>query len=420
MSRPPKASVPLDYLRASPVRGQLEPQDPKTTKGWRYLQTTDTLNEFKVLLPPSTASMYEQLLKLETLELGKKSINWERVLEIRHLKDRMIRKCQKLSKVTPPKRVGRGEPFTFQTIVAPPDFRLKEMEKWFRNQQIRITTGTQRATQHTPNITTQRTSIHSHNPRHSYCCSRCAASRPEGDAGIDLGSDAHPTHGIPTSAHNDAHHPTTSIPPPPAGAEHPASPSPPPLPYLLRSQREQGFSMPPLSESPEPMIDITAKPDNAARRPGLRHQRSCIKRSNTGDSVKTVSWADDRGVMDRVAKFLTAAKEAREIDNEWEDIHDVYAEHMELLEELEGQVHQSLERLETETRTLREVCDGISQQKNSLRQIMGRFSHKQSQYRDKVQEILDEADGLLALHGAKESQGETARAGRSDIIPESG
>lgn len=40
----------LDYLRSSPVRGQLEPHDPKTTKGWRYIQTTDTLDELKASL----------------------------------------------------------------------------------------------------------------------------------------------------------------------------------------------------------------------------------------------------------------------------------------------------------------------------------------------------------------------------------
>lgn len=40
-------SSSLEYLRPSPVRGQLEPQDPQTAKGWRYLQTTDTLNELK-------------------------------------------------------------------------------------------------------------------------------------------------------------------------------------------------------------------------------------------------------------------------------------------------------------------------------------------------------------------------------------
>lgn len=37
-----------EYLRPSPVRGQLEPQDPTTPLGWRYIQTTDTPDEFKV------------------------------------------------------------------------------------------------------------------------------------------------------------------------------------------------------------------------------------------------------------------------------------------------------------------------------------------------------------------------------------
>ena len=37
----------LDYLRQSPVRGQLEPPDAHTLPGWRYVQTTDTPNEFK-------------------------------------------------------------------------------------------------------------------------------------------------------------------------------------------------------------------------------------------------------------------------------------------------------------------------------------------------------------------------------------
>lgn len=41
-------SKPLEYLRLSPVRGQLEPYDPKSPMGWRYIQTTDTLNELKV------------------------------------------------------------------------------------------------------------------------------------------------------------------------------------------------------------------------------------------------------------------------------------------------------------------------------------------------------------------------------------
>jgi peptidoglycan hydrolase CwlO-like protein len=99
---------------------------------------------------------------------------------------------------------------------------------------------------------------------------------------------------------------------------------------------------------------------------------------------------------------------------------------MELLEELETQVHGSLERLEAETRTLHEVYEGIKEQKNSLRQIVARFSQKQSQYRDKgtfytshvpssadtarkVQEVLEEADGLLAIHGTRDPHSEAAR-----------
>lgn len=40
---------PLEYLHASPIRGQLEPSDEATKKtGWRFLQCTDTPNELKV------------------------------------------------------------------------------------------------------------------------------------------------------------------------------------------------------------------------------------------------------------------------------------------------------------------------------------------------------------------------------------
>lgn len=57
MLRNNRPNSSLEYLRPSPVRGQLEPQDPKTTKGWRYLQTTDTLDELKVSLQPGKIVM---------------------------------------------------------------------------------------------------------------------------------------------------------------------------------------------------------------------------------------------------------------------------------------------------------------------------------------------------------------------------
>ncbi|KAI0756924.1 hypothetical protein C8Q80DRAFT_1092635 [Daedaleopsis nitida] len=125
------ANPRLNYYQQSPVRGQLENPDGS---GWRFIQCTDTPNELRVLIPPRTALIYSHLLKAEVAELGKdKTANWERIVQIRHLKDRMIRKCTRLSRTTIP----RDKPtprLIFQTIHAPPDFRLKEMERWFKLQ----------------------------------------------------------------------------------------------------------------------------------------------------------------------------------------------------------------------------------------------------------------------------------------------
>ncbi|TFY79657.1 hypothetical protein EWM64_g4362 [Hericium alpestre] len=123
----------LRYFQTSPVRGQLEPYDGDARTGWRYLQCTDTPNELKVLLPPRTAQLYAQLLLAEEFELakGSRGASWPRVLEIRHLKDRMIRKCQRLSRSTAP---VPGVTASFRILHAPPDFRLKEMERWMKNE----------------------------------------------------------------------------------------------------------------------------------------------------------------------------------------------------------------------------------------------------------------------------------------------
>jgi hypothetical protein len=42
----------LAYFQTSPVRGQLEPYEPQSRAGWRYLQCTDTPNELKVCVNP--------------------------------------------------------------------------------------------------------------------------------------------------------------------------------------------------------------------------------------------------------------------------------------------------------------------------------------------------------------------------------
>ncbi|THH19738.1 hypothetical protein EW146_g1500 [Bondarzewia mesenterica] len=125
-------SQPLAYYRPSPVRGQLEPYDPRTRTGTRWLQCTDTPSELRVLLPPRTAQLYAQLLKAETDELARGgSAAWDRILQIRHLKERMLRKCQRISRMVAP----APHNLPFRDIRAPPDFRLKEMEKWLKTEE---------------------------------------------------------------------------------------------------------------------------------------------------------------------------------------------------------------------------------------------------------------------------------------------
>ena len=84
-------------------------------------------------MPPKTALLYSQLLQYESSELGRgRAADWDRVLHIRHLKDRMIRKCQRLSRMT---NTPGTAPAAFRIVHAPPDFRLKEMERWLRDQE---------------------------------------------------------------------------------------------------------------------------------------------------------------------------------------------------------------------------------------------------------------------------------------------
>ncbi|KAK1233035.1 hypothetical protein PQX77_003838 [Marasmius sp. AFHP31] len=417
-----KQTPSLEYLRTSPVRGQLELQDPKTAKGWRYLQTTDTADEFKVLLPPHTASMYEQLLKLEKLELARKAVSWERILEIRHLKDRMVRKCQKLSTVVPPRKHSHNEPFTFQTIVAPADFRLKEMEKWFRQQQVRLSTQRPIVAAATSSRPTR---PHSH--ARSSCCARCAIVSPrlgptrtfvrrDSPEHIKIhppaspkspkeGPKAKPPRPVtPTPIHDSPESVISQdLPLVPAKAESIASistlqlppMSPEPLPILLRRGGIPASELPPQSD------EKPAAGPSGESPPPLRHRRSCIRRSSTGDSVKTVSWADDRELTDRITKFTSAAQEAGTVDTEWEDVRQVYVHHMDKLDGLENQVQATLSRLEAETASLRTVCEGIREEKVALQQVVHEFGQKHNNYREKVAEVLKGADELMSLYGIR-------------------
>lgn len=115
----PIMTTPLQYFQPSPVRGQLEPPNATTRPGWRYLQCTDTPNELRgkqvlmvplpttdprpsVLLPPRASQVYAYLLSQEQVELSKGAeASWERLMHIRHLKDRMISERPRLSRIIP-------------------------------------------------------------------------------------------------------------------------------------------------------------------------------------------------------------------------------------------------------------------------------------------------------------------------------
>jgi len=150
-------TTPLQYFQPSPVRGQLEPPDATTRPGWRWLQCTDTPNELKgkqiliilslaadpgspVLLPPRASQVYAYLISQEQVELAKGAeASWERLMHVRHLKDRMISehscllppnhnlkpsvtgKCRRLARLSP----IHGKEAQFRTLYAPPDFTLK-------------------------------------------------------------------------------------------------------------------------------------------------------------------------------------------------------------------------------------------------------------------------------------------------------
>ncbi|KAF8960998.1 hypothetical protein BDZ97DRAFT_1905679 [Flammula alnicola] len=393
----------LDILRSSPVRGQLEPYDPRTPHGCRYIQTTDTPDELKVLLPPGTTSMYEQLLKLENYELSKKpSVSWERIMEIRHLKDRMIRKCQKLAKTAMPiaKTTSRGDTFVFQTFVAPSDFRLKEMEKWFREQQKRANSVPPRAIAASKSAT--------------YDLSIAAVINKPGniDETEGLALQTITYHTTLTSCPirtNDIHSRASTAPYAPNDVF-----SPPPLPVLLLSQRDdyglglnssqpEPVSVPPAEASPlaPPAAYATGTGEPSTLRPSLSRKNSCIKRNSIGE-LKTVSWADNDAVDldNQFRKYASAAREAQ-ASGKWEEVRVLYLEQIAGLESLHLQVKEGLEHLRSETDHLQRIDETIRHQRGALDATFQEFEQKQTLFQEKVQEALAEANDALARQGIR-------------------
>ncbi len=324
----------------------------------------------------------------------------------------MIRKCQRLSRILPPKRIGRGESFVFQSLIAPEDFRLKEMENWFQLEArsaksipapvpLKSKPVLQRPVIPLQKVVARNT-----------CCARCSRSTepaivlpmPVPSPGQPVSSKgAHPEDHPPSlhaakrspspgrshaperrphvSEHSHAEEVEDDIEltRPPDAPDGSRSPSPDPLPYRAPSpelaaltpipeeesespfpstetpppdsptvtqnhdaeQNESGSSSdsstiaptPPASPPPLPHLlrisdpnllkdlmetDIIPAPKPTPVpieppppvKPALARRRSCIKRSS-GDSVKTVSWADDRDISEQIAKIAFFTTEPR-------------------------------------------------------------------------------------------------------------
>ncbi|CAA7265838.1 unnamed protein product [Cyclocybe aegerita] len=413
MSPPPI----LDVHRASPVRGQLEPYDPRTPPGCRYVQTTDTPDELKVLLPPGTASMYEQLLKLENYELSKKpAVSWERIMEIRHLKDRMIRKCQKLAKTTMPmsKKSSRGDTFVFQTFVAPQDFRVKEMEKWFREQQKRANSLPRRTISAGQSASYELALAGPSSRRLPSTSSKQPVQRsttnpePPPNHRQDAYSKLLPTI-QPQRIVQSERTLTPQSAALPVALNFPQIMSPPPLPVLILSQREAlGLDEP--EGQPPNIASLSLGPDQptetspsdpageASPRPILSRRPSCIKRDSAGD-LKRVSWADNQHELDnQLSKYATAAREAQ-ASGKWEEVQVLYLEQIAGLENLQQQVQDGLEHLRSETDHLQRIDETIRKQREALDSTFHDFELKHNLLKEKVQEALTEANYALNRHG---------------------
>ncbi|OBZ79867.1 hypothetical protein A0H81_01059 [Grifola frondosa] len=449
---------------ASPVRGQLDTSEDFSSTGWRYLQCTDTINELRVLLPPETASIYGQLLRAELLELAAlsrgDSAAWARLVRIRHLKDRMIRKCQRLR---PPVPKNMAAPRVhFQVIHAPPDFRLKEMERWYREHGSKFAhTGTGEV----------------------YCCPRCEAMRRDNvqapprrqpplsyrPSSVRASIERVPRRPVepsrtmtyedpsPHPLRQEARSRTSHLPrlnarpvsttrPPSSVLPVPArsasekmsyssstanlaranlrSPDPLPIPYRPReSEPSDVLRDSPSSQSPEPTPSASPPSDRAGTppngqalstipespdRPGaqirsLPRRRSSLKkcssmsRLSVGSQSKSVAWAMDRDWTEQMSTYTKTANEAEVLGHELEQIRAEYHGEIETMRGLCRTVEQTSERVRLETETLRRQGRAVKQQENKLLVSSEQLEQKQAEFQAKVLAVLEETKRVVQL-----------------------
>ncbi|KAI0032745.1 hypothetical protein K488DRAFT_49279 [Vararia minispora EC-137] len=457
----------LAYFQTSPVRGQLEPYQGDSRPGWRYLQCTDTPNELKVLLPPRTSTLYARLLQLETNELAKgPDANWERILEIRHLKDRMIRKCHRISRFASPP--ASGSSVQFLVVNSPPDFRLKEMERWLRTNDASNRT-TRDVLKHKPSVESDGRVTPSPRAGHAVPSTRTrtqSAPRTSTASKKRISVSTQSIHSqAPTVPEKPLHYAPSYLSPVPEegtlySATAPADPymhsehhavsepsvrpnvvSPDPIPHPYRPpsgyiQPRQMYDelhdaamhppaigmlpldlgMPhPVTEMPEPVLVPEHPPparvesieDIEGGRPPIPRRRSGLRsnRNSFSGAGKVVSWAMDRDWSEHMTKFDHIVYSAEVAGEELSKAQEHFQDEIRGVKNMRENIAISLERLRLETERLQFEERALKEHEQKMTVSFERLRERESAYKDKVKAVLEETKRVVvAADGKRDNQ----------------
>lgn len=295
----------------------------------------------------------------------------------------------------PPRRLGKGESFAFQAIIAPEDFRLKEMERWLHEQAL--------VPKHTSANVHRRRSTQTITNKPSLCCLNCGSVTQTSPPSTT----AFPVPPPPTFRHAPEHTATitldlresegeyfsrslprrhnpslATLPSPPPDRSRSRSPSP--LPLRLRNSSHslapEGLTQRPFTASPE-----TSSPEDDTldplMRPKLSRRRSILKRSSISEMVKTVSWADSGALAEQIAAGAISQEAAAGI-SQLEPVRVAYQEQMETLDFFEKTVLTSLEKLRLDVTRLEEVEATLGEQKLNLSGAFEAFEAKRIKFRE--------------------------------------
>ncbi|TFY67127.1 hypothetical protein EVJ58_g1819 [Rhodofomes roseus] len=455
MSTPRSPSQPLNYFQQSPVRGQLENPDGQYARsGWRYLQCTDTPNELRVLLPPRTALIYSHLLRAELIELRKdRDAAWDRILQIRHLKDRMIRKCQRLAKESAP--TGKPAPRTmFFTVHAPARLPLEGdgalVPRAGRALRVGRRAGAlahalllQQAYRHGPppdRVPARRGDSTTHTTT-----TLLNSSPPPGQHPRRQPPPGYKTSGrVPAVVRDPDHaspHRKTMERRRSAGSDvstgtrsarlNAKSPDPLPIPFRMHDPNEE----PPFVDSPDDSLEDELPstspepeaPHEAAPLPALNGQlptiheasegqasvagedaqrpiprrRSSLKRAGSisrlsiASQTKSVAWAMDRDWIEQMSQYMKTANEAEVLVHELEELRSDYHKEVDAMKRMCRGVSEASERLRLEMEKLHRDEEAVRKQEDRLLHTIEQLERKETQFRDKGMSCSN----LVPTHG---------------------